>query len=352
MTVPDALFQDPRLASLYDAFDDDRSDLDLYVDIARDLGARRVADLGCGTGVLALRLADLGLDVTAIDPALAMLDVAHGKHGADRVRWIHGDASALANDSFDLVTMTGNTAQAILDEDWPVTMAAVHDALAAGGFFVFESRVPGRRAWEAWTPELTQQRRDVLGTGFVETWTEVIDMSGPLVSIRHTYVFPDGSELTSDSTLEFRTLEQLTDLLNAAGFEVASLQDAPDRPGLEHVITAQRRSPGAVERADAASSRLLESRWDTQRGGGMMLGMTVKAKIAVTLDPDRVEAARLAVEAGRFASVSAYVDEAMLRMEQNRTLEDDIAETLALTGGPMTDEERAQIDREFGLCRD
>lgn len=84
----------------------------------------------------------------------------------------------------------------------------------------------------------------------------------------------------------------------------------------------------------------------------MMLGMTTKAKIAVTLDPERVEAARLAVKAGRFASVSAYVDEAMRRMEQTRTLADDIAETLAMTGGPMTDEERAQIDREFGLCPD
>ena len=80
----------------------------------------------------------------------------------------------------------------------------------------------------------------------------------------------------------------------------------------------------------------------------MMLGMTTKAKIAVTLDPARVEAAKLAVRAGRAASVSAYVEAAMLRMEQNQTLEDDIAETLALTGGPMTDEERAEIDRLAG----
>ena len=83
----------------------------------------------------------------------------------------------------------------------------------------------------------------------------------------------------------------------------------------------------------------------------MMLGMTAKAKIAVTLDPERVVAARLAV-AGRFASVSAYVEEALLRMEQTRTLADDIAETFAMTGGPITDEERARIDREFGLCPD
>ena len=30
--MPDALFADPRLARLYDAVDDDRSDLDAYLD--------------------------------------------------------------------------------------------------------------------------------------------------------------------------------------------------------------------------------------------------------------------------------------------------------------------------------
>ena len=40
----------PRQAELYDVLDPDRGDLDAYVALAEELGARRVVDVGCGTG--------------------------------------------------------------------------------------------------------------------------------------------------------------------------------------------------------------------------------------------------------------------------------------------------------------
>jgi SAM-dependent methyltransferase len=67
--VPDALFDDPRLAALYDALDPDRSDLDAYVAIVDELGARRVLDVGCGTGTFACLLAQRGVEVVGLDPA-------------------------------------------------------------------------------------------------------------------------------------------------------------------------------------------------------------------------------------------------------------------------------------------
>jgi ubiquinone/menaquinone biosynthesis C-methylase UbiE len=89
-------FADPRLAAIYDPLDPDRSDLDAYVRIAEEFGARRVLDIGCGTGVFALLLADRGIDVIGVDPAQASIDVARGKPGSERVRWICGDATALS----------------------------------------------------------------------------------------------------------------------------------------------------------------------------------------------------------------------------------------------------------------
>jgi Arc/MetJ-type ribon-helix-helix transcriptional regulator len=80
----------------------------------------------------------------------------------------------------------------------------------------------------------------------------------------------------------------------------------------------------------------------------MIEGMTRRAKIAVTLPQELVEAARTAVAEGRATSVSAYVAEAM---EQRRTADDleaHLARALARTGGPMTDVERAEIDRLAG----
>lgn len=80
-----------------------------------------------------------------------------------------------------------------------------------------------------------------------------------------------------------------------------------------------------------------------------MFGMTTKAKIAVTLDPARVEAARRAVAEGRAASVSAYVERALERFEEIDPFITDLDDSLMRTGGPITDEERARIEREFGL---
>jgi hypothetical protein len=48
----------------------------------------------------------------------------------------------------------------------------------------------------------------------------------------------DGSTLTSDSTLRFRSREELDASLHAAGFQVREIRDAPDRPGKELVYLA------------------------------------------------------------------------------------------------------------------
>jgi SAM-dependent methyltransferase len=111
----DAAFEHPCLAAIYDLLDPDRSDLDAYLAMAEEFGARSMLDIGCGTGVFALLLAERGITVTGIDPALASVDVARGKPGAGRVRWLDGDAGDLPPLQIDLVTMTGNVAQAIAD---------------------------------------------------------------------------------------------------------------------------------------------------------------------------------------------------------------------------------------------
>lgn len=233
--VADAAFEHPRLAAVYDAFDDDRSDLDAYVAIADELAAHSALDVGCGTGTFALLLAERGLDVVGVDPARAQLDVAKAKPGAEKVRWLHGDATALPPLAVDLATMTGNVAQAIVEPDeWHATLQGVYGALRPSGHLVFETRDPAFRAWEEWTRAATHQ---VIGN--VQRWTEVTDVRWPFVTFRATFVF-DAEALTSDSTLRFREREEVEADLRAAGYEVLEVRGAPDRPGRELVFFARR----------------------------------------------------------------------------------------------------------------
>ncbi|RFU88154.1 class I SAM-dependent methyltransferase [Streptomyces triticagri] len=240
--MPDACFADPRLAAVYDPLDPDRGDLDAYVRMADEFAAGSVLDIGCGTGVFALRLAGLGLDVVGIDPAAASVDVARGKNGADAVRWICGDATRLPPLQVDLATMTANVAQAIVDPElWRATLAAAHGALRPGGRLVFETRVPSRRAWQEWTPELSRQVTDVPGAGRIESWVRLTRVDLPLVGFRWTYVFAsDGATLTSDSILRFRERAEIEADLAAQGFVVEEVREAPDRPGMEYVFVARR----------------------------------------------------------------------------------------------------------------
>ncbi|OZM73657.1 SAM-dependent methyltransferase [Amycolatopsis antarctica] len=240
--MPDAIYAQRRLAEIYDPLDPDRGDLDAYAAMVEEFGARSVLDIGCGTGTFACLLALRGIGVVGVDPAAASLEVARTKPGADRVRWLHGDATALPPLRVDLATMTANVAQVfVTDEEWDATLRGTHAALRPGGRLVFEVRDPAKRAWLTWNREQRHNRVDIPEVGVVESWADLTDVRDGLVSFRHTFVFEaDGSVLTSDSTLRFREREEVADSLTAAGFTVDEVRDAPDRPGREFVFLAHR----------------------------------------------------------------------------------------------------------------
>ena len=117
----------------------------------------------------------------------------------------------------------------------------VHGALRPGGWLVFETRDPARRAWEQWTPEATHVAVDVPGVGVVESWEELTDVRDDLVTFRSMTRFQrDGVTIESTSTLRFRDRHEIESSLAATGFDVVEVRDAPDRPGREFVFLARR----------------------------------------------------------------------------------------------------------------
>jgi SAM-dependent methyltransferase len=240
---PDPLFSDRRLAATYDVFEANRDDLDAYEQIVDEFAARHVLDVGCGTGEFACRLARRGLAVTAVDPAQASVEIARSKPGAERVAWVVGDSTTLPALQVDLATMTANVAQVFVDdEEWMATLDGIHRALRTGGHLAFETRDPARSAWTEWTPDLTRQRAALPDGEVVETWCELISVDGELVTFRWTNHFEsDGATVVSDSTLRFRSRNEIEHSLDNAGYDLVDVRDAPDRPGREMVFIARTR---------------------------------------------------------------------------------------------------------------
>jgi SAM-dependent methyltransferase len=228
-----------------------------------EFDARSVLDVGCGTGTFACLLADRGIETVGVDPAAASIEVARAKPGAHRVRWLHGDATSLPELQVDLATMTGNTAQVFVsDDEWSATSHGIHSALRPSGHLVFEVRDPARRVWLRWNRETTHVTLDVPDVGRVESWIDVTDVDGDLMTYRRTYVFAaDGSTLTSDSTRRFRSRAEIDGSLRSAGYTVLDVRDAPDRPGREWVFVAQKSSyyrPDPSRRVNQTSASAAE----------------------------------------------------------------------------------------------
>lgn len=101
-------------------------------------GSVRVLDIGGGTGGFAVRVAELGHQVTVVDPspdALAILDRRSSESGvADRVTGIQGDLATVPQlvdrDSIDVVLCHG-----VLEvvEDPRAAMGAITEVLRPGG---------------------------------------------------------------------------------------------------------------------------------------------------------------------------------------------------------------------------
>ena len=160
MREPDAIFADPRQAVLYDVFEDDRSDLDLYVAIAQELAAGfrgrhrmrdRIAGRTAGGIGTARRRRRPGDCVARCGSRKATTPSGSIGSLGTRPLWSAWRLSA------DLAVMTGNVAQVfVADDDWHLTLDAVSSCLRPGGWLVFETRRPEVRDWESWgTPPTT-----------------------------------------------------------------------------------------------------------------------------------------------------------------------------------------------------
>jgi SAM-dependent methyltransferase len=216
-----AEFADPRLVAVYDAEHVWGWDHDFFMSALAERISPRVLHFGCGTGRLAIAMAEAGHQVTAVDRSGPALDAARRKPGAARVRWIEGGADVLPARAYETVLLTDHVAQSFVDDDkWSFLLTRLRRALVGGGRLILDSRDPGYRRWTEWNP-VDSRRTIVLPDGVtVDAWDEVTDVDGPIVTVMHHYVFTDGEQLTSSGTLRFRTEAELRSTVEDAAFDV------------------------------------------------------------------------------------------------------------------------------------
>jgi len=99
--------------------------------VLRTHGARRIADIACGTGILAARIqAELDPDqVSGVDMSDGMLEQAKARSA--RVHWRKGPAERLPFDDGSLDAVVSTSAFHFFDQ--PAAMREFHRVLAPGG---------------------------------------------------------------------------------------------------------------------------------------------------------------------------------------------------------------------------
>jgi ubiquinone/menaquinone biosynthesis C-methylase UbiE len=217
--MPCPIYTDPRLAACYDAVNQLESVDAHYLALAGD-APKAILDMGCGTGRLAVALAERGHKVIGADPSAGMMRVARGRPGSERVTWIDSDAKGLVLETrFDLIVMTGNVFQVFLaDDEVRAVLRTLRRHLAPGGKLAFETRNPLVEEWRGWTPALTRETIDVPGVGAVEVHYDIAEAAGAFVTYETHYRFGPDDVAVGRDTLRFMTREELSAFLAEAGF--------------------------------------------------------------------------------------------------------------------------------------
>jgi SAM-dependent methyltransferase len=233
-------FSVPRLVEVYETLNayEPGTQPDFYADLAAELGAVSIVDVGCGTGLITRSLARRGHRMTGLDPAPAMLAVARMRPWGDRVRRIEGPVKSLPALAADLAMMSGHVAQFFLDDaSWQAALTAIAGALRTGGHLAFETRDPAARAWETWGT-----RRTAVDPvyGRIAHWTTMVSVRDAVVAYELHYLFEDGEHVVVPGALRWRTLASLTTSLARAGFTIEQTYGDWDRrpAGRELIIVA------------------------------------------------------------------------------------------------------------------
>ena len=185
------------------------ADLTLWSELAREAGGP-VLDVGAGTGRVALRLAEEGLDVTALDVDGELLDVleARARAAGVEVETVRSDATAFVLPKrFALIAVPMQTLQLLPGRDArDGFFASARRALVPGGL-VAAAIADELEPFEEQSPLPMPDVGEADGLRYLSQPVAVRERPGSVRIERiRQVVSPDGSRTSEDDVIELRTL--------------------------------------------------------------------------------------------------------------------------------------------------
>lgn len=225
-------------ARLYDLFYDGLTeDIDMYRGFAERAGGR-VLEIGCGTGRVAIPLAQAGHAVTGVDRSRAMLDLARQKAQAagvsDRLTFVEADMRGFdLNARFDLAIVPINTFMhnATLDDQLGA-LSSLRRHLTAQGLLVIDLFNPDPNGPDDRRLLLQRVRPGAAGQPILQFTTRALDWENQISSVTFIVDEPDErgyirrTAFPFDMRFLFRNEAEL--LLRQTGFALENVYGSYD----------------------------------------------------------------------------------------------------------------------------
>jgi 2-polyprenyl-3-methyl-5-hydroxy-6-metoxy-1,4-benzoquinol methylase len=198
-----------------------------YCDLAMSIGGP-VLEIACGSGLVTIPIAALGLETTGVDLARPMLEHARNKAEAQglSIRWEEADARSFnLGEKYQLILLTGNAFQAFLRrEDQEALFASVKQHLAPNGIFAFETRNPsGHDLTNQPEEESDQSYTSVEGYQVAVSFIQLYDPIAQVMYWTSYRRWNDGEhdhEKETHITCRFTHPRELEALLHYNGFQI------------------------------------------------------------------------------------------------------------------------------------
>ncbi|OXT17138.1 SAM-dependent methyltransferase [Bacillus sp. OG2] len=193
-----------------------------------------VIDLACGTGRLAIPLAEKGFEVTGVDIHKGMLGRAAEKAKGLPIKWICGDVRSVDLDlKSGLVYMSGNSFQHFLtNQDQNRLLEAVVNHLDKSGLFIFDTRFPS--AEELLQPEGEEYWKTITGKSGEQIKVSTISKYDKLTQIQHyqTIRRSDLEETVKNIFLRYTYPQEMERLLESCRLEIIQVYGGWDKRAL------------------------------------------------------------------------------------------------------------------------